>query len=322
LATSARYGNWPPALSGIIARAHRQSAQLTPGDYASALADFDLHFDQFDLAAHAFALRGFFEWRIAAVASTMLRPGHVVFEGGAQYGTETLYYGWLVDAGGRVVSFEAEPALARRLDREVRRQQMRQCIVVGKALGSAAGTALFERAPEPSVNSGLGSLAPFDLADGAGVKVEVTTLDDAMRAYGPPRLLVMDIQGGELGALRGGLRVLEEARPSMVLEVESASLARTGGSCQEVHELLVQHGYRCWRFTRVGLRSIRAPRPVELGDWLALPEERCRQELGAIRGALVLGAVARPTDPVSPFARARRRRRPLLPIGDDSRADG
>lgn len=306
MATPARYRNWPPPLSGIMARARRHSAHLLPGDYQSALGDFDLHFDRFDLAAHVFALRGLFEWRIAAVASTVLRPGDIVFEGGAQYGTETLYYGWLVGAEGRAVSFEADPALAQRLVQEVHRQGMRQCLVIAKALGPAAGTAVFEPAPEPMANSGLGSLAPHSLPGDACIRVEVTTLDEAMGSYGPPRLLVMDIQGGELGALRGGLRVLGDARPIVVLEVESRSLDRLGGSAQEVHELLLEHDYRCWRFTRFGLRSIRAPRSEELGDWLAVPSER-RQELGRIRAALVLGAVTRPTDALSPFARPRRR---------------
>lgn len=308
MATPPRYGNWPPPLSGIIAWARRRSAHLPPGDYVSALGDFDLHFDRFDLAAHVFALRGLFEWRVATVAATVLGSGDVVFEGGAQYGTETLYYGWLVGGDGRVVSFEADPALARRLVREVQRQGMPQCIVTDKALGASVGTAVFEVAPEPATNSGLGSLAPSGLEDEACVQVDVDTLDAAMASYGAPRLVVMDIQGGELGALRGGLRVLEEARPVVVLEVESASLARVGGSAEEVHELLTSHGYRCWRFTRFGLRPVTAPRRDELGNWLALPQERSRHELPRVRTALVLGAATRPTSPLSPFARARRRR--------------
>lgn len=308
MATSARFGSWPPSLSGILARARRHYAHLDPGDYESALGDFDLHFDRFDLAAHVFALRGLFEWRIAAVASTLLRTGDVVFEGGAQYGTETLYYGWLVGGEGRVVSFEADPALAQRLVHEVQRQGMPQCLVMGKALGPEAGTAAFEPAPNPMANSGLGALAPDRLPVDSGITVQVTTLDDAMASYGSPRLLVMDIQGGELGALRGAFRVLGEARPTVVLEVESASLARAGGSAQEVHALLSDQDYQCWRFTRIGLRSIEAPRPDELGDWLALPNERRQEELSRIRAALVLGALTRPTSALSPFARARRRR--------------
>jgi FkbM family methyltransferase len=158
------------------------------------------------------------------------------------------------------VSFEADPALAGRLAEEVRRQHMPQCLVMDKALGPRPATAVFEPAPEPVSNSGLGSLSPTVSPGAAGVPVEVATLDEAMRSYGAPRLLVMDIQGGELGALRGGLRVLREARPVVVLEVESPSLARLGGSAKEVHALLEEHGYRCWRFTRLGLRSVKAAR--------------------------------------------------------------
>lgn len=303
-----RYGALPPLVSGVLAAFDR--SRLPAGTYASGIADFDLDLQRLDLAARAFALRGFFEWRISTVAAVVLKPGDAVFEGGAHYGTETFHYCALVGPTGTVVSFEADSALADRLRREAERQGVDQLVVMGAALGQEVGTALFELAP-PDRNSGLGSLSP-DAGDAAGpgpgqeterVAVAVSTLDAAMAAHGSPRLVVMDIQGGELGALRGAESVLAEARPVIVLEVESGSLRRLGGSAEELLGLLRDSGYDCWRFTRFGLRPVERPQDDELGDWIALPREAPKSLLVDLRRALALGAFVPPRSRFSAFSR-------------------
>lgn len=295
-----RYGALPPLVSGVLAAFDR--SQLPSGTYASGIADFDLDLQRLDLAARAFALRGFFEWRISTVAAVVLGAGDTVFEGGAHYGTETFHYCALVGEGGTVVSFEADSSLAARLRREAERQGATQLVVTGAALGDREGTALFELAPADS-NSGLGSLSPDTVADRGRVEVAVTTLDAAMAAHGRPSLVVMDIQGGELGALRGAERVLADARPVIVLEVESGSLRRLGGSAEELLALLRDSGYDCWRFTRLGLRPVDRPEDDELGDWLALPRETPASLLGEIRRALTVGAFVPPRSRFSALAR-------------------
>ena len=302
MAHRARFGSLPPILSGIASLLVQGSVRLEPGEYASSIAPFDLHFERFDMAERFFALRGLFEWRIAAVAAAVLGPGDVVFEGGAQLGTETFNYGCRVGKSGRVVSFEADPALAARLDREVDRLGMLQCTVWDKALGEHPGVAQFELAASPSSNSGLGSLAPDDTSAEGRVTVQVGTIDEAYDAHGAPRLVVLDIQGGELAALRGGRRTLAEARPVLVVEVESDSLRRLGGSAEDLLALLRDAGYDCLRFTRFGLRSVDAPRSDELGDWLVLPHEQTTQLLPRLRRMLLVGAIAPPRSRLSPLS--------------------
>lgn len=290
-------------LSGV-ATLLAQGVRLEPGEYSSTIAPFDLHLDRFDLAERTFALRGLFEWRIAVVAALVLSPGDVVFEGGAQLGTETFNYCARVGRDGRVVTFEADPTLAARLQREADRLQMSQCTIMAKALGEAPGIAQFELATAPDSNSGLGSLAPDDGDADGRVAVEVGTLDEAFAAHGAPRLVVMDIQGGELGALRGGSRTLAEGRPVLVVEVESGSLRRLGGSAEELLTLLRDAGYECWRFTRLGLRPVDAPQPDELGDWLALPAEMAPDLLPRLRKALLVGGITPTRSRFSPLSRA------------------
>src|SRR4051812_40457488 len=174
-------------MSGRLAKTKGRSLHLQPDFYQSSLADFDLWLERFDIAGRLFALRGLFEWRISAVASVLVDPGSTVFEAGAHYGTETLYYGWLVGANGRVVSFEADQGLARRLTQQVERLDMKQCVVMSKALGDEIGEAFFEPALT-GANSGLGSLAAGNDSEQGIERVEVTTLDESMDSFGSPGL--------------------------------------------------------------------------------------------------------------------------------------
>lgn len=308
MAVPARFGGLPPLVSGVLALLVQGRVRLVEDNYASSLAPFDLHLARFDMAERAFALRGLFEWRIAAIASIVLTPGDTVFEGGAQLGTETFNYCALVGRGGQVVTYEADPGLAARLANEAERLGRSECRVQAKALGAQPGTALFEVASVEawgSENSGLGSLAPNDSPRDGRIAVDVATLDDAFTDFGAPAMVVLDIQGGELGALRGASRVLQEARPVIVLEVESGSLARLGGSAEELFALLTSADYDCWRLTRLGLRRIERPRTDELGDWLVVPRERPEELLTRIRSALWRGAVTPPQSRFSPLARLR-----------------
>lgn len=295
----------PPLASGFLARKAESRFRYTPGRYRSSLANYTLGVDNLDIYGRSFALRGYFEWRICALAASLVGPGDVVIEGGAQVGTETLFYATLVGPSGRVVSFEADPRLAETVSAEVRLQGMSQVTVCAEALGPERSIGLFEFAADPSINSGLGSLAVPGAAADEVTTVPITTLDHAAAKYGDPQLVVMDIQGGELGALHGAASLLDRARPALLLEVEADSLARLGGSVQELWSLLGQHGYRAWRIGRLGLAPVASPDPDEYGDWLALPVERAGEER-RLRRALVAAALLPPQTPTSPYRRARR----------------
>jgi FkbM family methyltransferase len=302
-----RYGNFPPLVSGLLATVMQDRATLTPGRYQSVLADYRLDLARFDMAERYFALRGLFEWRIAAIASIVLRPGDTVFEGGAQLGTETFNYAALVGKTGTVVSFEADARLATRLVGELTEAGLEQCHVQSKALGEAVGHAYFDTVPETAGNSGVGALAPNDDAasvDGR-VQVEVGTLDATAAEFGAPRLVVMDIQGGEFGALRGGTTVLSEHRPFVVLEVESGSLELLGSSAQQVLDLLNSHDYTCWRLTRLGLARVDAAQPDELCDWFAVPNESA-SIVPQVKKAFVRGGLLPPSSRRSPLNALRR----------------
>lgn len=66
---------------------------------------------------------------------------------------------------------------------------------------------------------------------GARLEIGMVTLDHLAAEHFKPDFIKMDIEGGEADALKGGLRLIEEHRPHMVIEVHSEALE---AECREI----------------------------------------------------------------------------------------
>jgi CheY-like chemotaxis protein len=75
-----------------------------------------------------------------------------------------------------------------------------------------------------------------EIGDGE-VRVEAVTLEELLERFGPPDVVLMDIQGAEAAALRGAEKLLRDVRPTWVVELH-------GPEGLEAYELLRQAGYK------------------------------------------------------------------------------
>lgn len=74
----------------------------------------------------------------------------------------------------------------------------------------------------------------------SGEKVDVTTLDEIMaQARFPITVVKLDIEGGELAALKGGLAILEEQSPTLFIEMHQKY-----GGVQALDAILGPLGYQ------------------------------------------------------------------------------
>lgn len=189
---------------------------------------------------------GRYEPSVVGALQDWLGPGRSGFDVGAHVGYETLVMAVLVGKGGRVVAFEPEPALSRVLERNVERNRpslAASVTAVPAAMGTENGRACFREGP----SSGKGHLAeapPPPEEDEVDIDVEVLTLDEAARRFGAPDLVKIDVEGAELGVLRGAQRLLGRVRPVFVVEAHSPRLEC---DCGRVFE---GHGYRWERIGR------------------------------------------------------------------------
>lgn len=168
-------------------------------------------------------------------------PGSTVLEGGAHIGYVTLQAARAVGPGGRVVCFEPNPRTLPVLERNLDVNGFRDRVdVVRAALGSAPRRAelhVTEGGDESSLHRGA---LPTE-----AVAVEVTTADLALPAPARVDVVKLDVEGGEVEALRGMRGLLERSAPGPELFVECnpQALEQAGTSADELTALLAELGF-------------------------------------------------------------------------------
>jgi FkbM family methyltransferase len=180
---------------------------------------------------------------------------------------------------GHVYSIEPGGYALSILRPAVRFNRLANVTIIPAAVGEAPGTATL-RVPvkvSGSIGFGLGHLA----GTGAGGErptlaqsVEVTTLDRIVADHGIARLhfIKADIEGWELRMLRGAVRTLERLRPTLMVEVNRAALARAEDTPEDIHAMLDRLGYSGLALTP-DLRFAAARRDID-SDVFFVPEER------------------------------------------------
>jgi FkbM family methyltransferase len=227
-----------------------------------------------DVVDLLFAYHGCSEWLGMTLCRLLTRPGQVIFEIGANLGTDTLNMAGIVGAAGRVVSVEPSAACFAKLRARVEENRLAQVTVLNTAVAETVGRFALE--PGPNTNSGmayLGALAP-DLEKEA---VETTTIGALAQAHGAPHFIWMDIEGFELRALRGGSSVLRQARPFVYTEVDRGHLERAGDSLDAFQAFVKDHDYQAvdptsWRLPL--LTNGHAAPGYYHANWLLVPTEK------------------------------------------------
>jgi FkbM family methyltransferase len=184
----------------------------------------------------------------------------VIFDVGASDGRVTKRYRALFDAA-RLICFEPDEARARSIG-ELRLGKVE---VVRKALADTEGTAHFYVNADPDTSSLLPSVPTGGYVDQytspSGItSVVTTTLDAYCKAHGIDRIdiLKLDIQGGELAALRGAVSLLSTRQIRLIyLEVEFMELYRDQPLYHDIAAFLASYGYH--------LHGIFNPWSVEAG---------------------------------------------------------
>lgn len=135
-------------------------------------------------------------------------PGGTFLDVGAQYGS-VFAAARRHDPTLKVIAFEAEPQKAAQLMRA-----FPNCQVFDVAVGEKKGTATFFRNLKAS---GYDSLLPSNEGEMRQIEVPVAALDDLLPET-TVDVIKIDIEGAELGALRGGAKLIENSKPVVMFE--------------------------------------------------------------------------------------------------------
>jgi FkbM family methyltransferase len=207
---------------------------------------------------------------------TLLQPGDVMIDAGANIGLFTVLAGSRVGPQGRVIACEPAAATMGLLRDNVALNGFGWVELQEVALAEQPGR-LQMQVFEPG--SGFSSFAPADTDRARTVDVAVTTLDDVAGEWlERTRLVKLDVEGAELRALQGARRLLERARPDFIVELEPEHLERQGASLAEVQSLFDDAGYTGYSIGAAGLERLRGSwhRPTDDPNIVVRPGERER----------------------------------------------
>ena len=220
--------------------------------------------------------RGFFETVEVGFVERLLQPGMTVLDIGAHHGLYTLLASKRVGPKGRVISFEPSPRERRALMTHVLLNRCRNVIVEGVAVGDEDGSGSLYIAESSA--SGGNSLRPLNLASKAyPISVRVTELDNWLEARQIERVdfIKLDVEGGELGVLRGATHLLERLpRPVILVEVQDVRTEPWGYRAREILVYLGKRGYKWFSLSGDGsIMQLDTSASHFEGNFVAWPEE-------------------------------------------------
>lgn len=156
---------------------------------------------------------------VLAISRAVMSAGGTYVDVGANYGSYALGIARVKDV--RVIAVEPQPHLAEALHSSRRANGFANLEIVEAALDAKPGTVVL------AVGTGSGSASLVHTRFAADVrKIEVPsrTLDEVAQTYDIRNLrcLKIDVEGAELGVLRGGESVLARHHPIVIFEASQA----------------------------------------------------------------------------------------------------
>lgn len=200
----------------FLGRASRKCLSIIPKNWTMPVLQGPLRGMRWIVGAQNHGMwLGSYEAEKQVAISKMLLPGQTFYDIGANAGFFTLLGAKCVGLSGRVIAVEPLPRNIEVLEKHLSLNGISNVGVVGKAISDFVGTARF---------SVEGHSTSKISAEGHAT-VQVTTLDALVEELGsPPDIVKVDIEGAEIGLLRGAKKVMEESRPVIFLAVHSKEI--------------------------------------------------------------------------------------------------
>lgn len=187
---------------------------------------------------------GTYEPELQTAIAELVQPGMVAYDVGANVGYISLLLARAAGPGGQVFAFEALPENIERLQANLALSEPGQRVsVIYAAVVDQTRPVRFFIGPSDDMGKAEGSAGREGVTYAAAVEVPGLSLDDFVFTQGhtAPQVLKMDIEGGEVLALPGMERLLQEAHPVLLLELHG------GESAQAAWKILKRCGYRICR---------------------------------------------------------------------------
>jgi FkbM family methyltransferase len=242
-----------------FSRFHRATSLLMQGDEVVSWRGLRVRVNPGDIAGFYTYLFGDYARTEVDCLIALGRSASVVFDIGANLGWMSLAIArYCPDT--RVVAFEPDPGIARKnADTAALNPELGPRVLLRQhAIGDRNAVRSFDSGgPE---NSGAGRL--HEGAEGATILVDCRTVDAVCEESGLyPDVVKLDIEGGELDALRGMAGLLRTRPPrALLIELHGFNAMDPLVFYDDIRTLLIAARYRLFQLDDGGLRP---PDPVE-----------------------------------------------------------
>lgn len=236
-----RRGTWQ-----LVEAIRQFSIEGASADTWQEILDFDgdlrFKFNKADLIGSQIFWRGSYSPGELRLLGSHLRPDMVFLDVGANIGEFSVFAAKRLTSG-RVIAFEPAEPLWKVLCDNLSGNGFSNYRSFNCALDHQPGRRPLYR--PPSNNLGATSLHPIPGRGESMGDVEVRTLDDVVDELGLHRLDIVkiDVEGSELGVLKGGSLAIQRHRPVILLELNRSTLLAAGCRQEEIAGWLMEWGY-------------------------------------------------------------------------------
>jgi FkbM family methyltransferase len=195
-----------------------------------------------------------YEQKALSAFLSLIAPGDVVWDVGANVGIYTLLAARKTGPAGRVVAWEPSPATFRILSSHARANGVTdRCQLLQAAVhdGSSASASFWiDKTDSMSTTNRLSSAAMS--GGGQTITVEAADLDGWCKQLGQcPKVVKIDVEGAEALVLRGASKLMRGElgpRPGLLVAVHPHMMKEFGCAPEELTELVTVRGYRALSF--------------------------------------------------------------------------
>lgn len=183
---------------------------------------------------------GTYEPDVMRTCRDLVVPGMIAYDIGAHIGYISLFLAHRVGEGGQVFAFEALLGNVTRLKEHIDLNAVSHRVhVIHAAVVRENQPVRFFSGPSNATGRALGSAGRKSVFLGDEGLVAGVAIDDFVFQQGhpAPQFIKMDIEGGEILALPGMIRTLQEKKPVLLLELHSEQ------AIQFTWEILTRVGY-------------------------------------------------------------------------------
>ena len=240
-------------LSGVVYRRQRKSK----GNNITVLVEnFDstikMEVDISRSMGSAIYWTGFHEFREFIFLHRFLKPEMIFVDIGANQGEYSLFAAKRLTQG-RVLAFEPLPSILKVLKKNIELNQFK--VIEVFELGLSDKEEMLKIHEIEDEHEGLATFYPGERKGLAEFEVQLKTLDDVVEKSNCPRVdfIKLDIEGGELKALKGSRKTIGKFKPLVMVEINNDTYQAAGYSSTDIVEFFSALNYHPFMFMKRGI---------------------------------------------------------------------